>query len=142
MAARTVYYWRVNATNAGGTSATFSDVWSFTTGDAPPQAPPVPVLVSPANAATGVAVPANLNWNASTGATSYTVQVSTSSAFTSFVYNQSVPSNTTSVPGLAAATRYYWRVNAANAGATSAFSASRYFNTAGAAACTNGNCQN
>jgi subtilisin family serine protease len=136
----TPYYWHVIAGNTG-TATTPSADWSFTTSAAAPTPPPVPVLVSPANAATGVAVPTTLTWNASTGATSYTVQVSTSSTFATFAYNASVTTTSTTVSGLAANTRYYWRVNASNTGATSAFSASRYFNTA-AAACTDGNCQN
>ena len=136
----TLYYWHVIAGNTGTATATSLD-WNFTTSAAAPTPPPVPVLVSPANAATGVAVPTTLTWNASTGATSYTVQVSTSSAFTTFVYNASVTTTNATVSGLAANTRYYWRVNAANSGATSAFSASRYFDTAGVP-CTDGNCEN
>ncbi len=131
LAANTVYYWRVSATNAGGTSS-FSASWSFTTANvAPPPPPPAPVLSSPANAATGVAVPTTLSWAASSGATSYTAQVSTSSAFTTFAYNVSgITTTSTSVSGLAASTVYYWRVSATNAGGTSAFSASRSFTTA------------
>ena len=143
LAASTVYYWRVNATNAGGTSA-FSAIRSFTTASAPPPPPPppAPVLSSPANAATGVAVPATLSWAASSGATSYNVQVSTSSTFTTlFLDRPGVTTTSTSVSGLAASTVYYWRVSATNAGGTSAYSAARSFTTA-AAACTNGNCQN
>jgi len=40
--------------------------------------PPPPTLVSPANGATNVSTSPTLSWNASTGATSYGVQVSTS----------------------------------------------------------------
>ncbi|MDD5674589.1 MAG: glycoside hydrolase family 16 protein, partial [Chitinivibrionales bacterium] len=39
--------------------------------------PPVPGLVSPGNGATNVAINPTLNWNASSGATSYSLQVST-----------------------------------------------------------------
>ena len=133
LAASTVYYWRVNATNAGGTSA-WSVTRSFTTANAPPPPPPpaAPTLVSPANAATGVAVPATLSWNASSGATSYRVQVSTSSTFTTFFLDRTgVTTTSTSVAGLAATTVYYWRVSASNAGGSSAFSASRSFTTSG-----------
>jgi subtilisin family serine protease len=143
LAASTVYFWRVSAQNAGGSSA-FSATRSFTTASAPPPPPPpaAPVLSSPANAATGVAVPATLSWAASSGATSYNVQVSTSSTFgTLFLDRPGVTTTSTSVSGLAASTVYYWRVSATNSGGTSAFSAARSFTTA-AAACTNGNCQN
>ena len=142
LASSTVYYWRVSATNGGGTSA-FSAVRSFTTAAGPPPPPPpaVPVLSSPANAATNVAVPATLSWTASSGATSYRVQVSTSSTFvTLFLDRTGVTTTSTSVSGLAASTVYYWRVSASNTGGASAFSAARSFTTA--ATCTNGNCNN
>ena len=137
LAASTVYYWRVNATNAGGTSA-YSTVRSFTTAATPPPGiPPVPVLSSPANAATKVAVPTTLSWGASSGATSYRVQVSTSSTFTTLFLDLSgVTTTSTSVAGLGSQTLYYWRVLAPNASGSSAFSAARSFTTA----CTNGNC--
>jgi len=98
----------------------------------PPPPPAAPTLSSPADAATGVAIPAALSWNASSGATSYTVQVSANSGFTSFVYNQSVTGTSASAGGLAGNTAYYWRVSASNAGGTSAFSATRSFTTASA----------
>ena len=141
LAANTVYYWRVNATNAGGTSA-WSATWSFTTANvAPPPPPAAPALTSPANAATGVAVPTTLSWSASSGATSYTAQVSTSSAFTTLFLNRTgITTTSTSVTGLAASTVYYWRISATNAGGTSAWSVTRSFTTA--SGCTNGNCQN
>jgi subtilisin family serine protease len=140
LAASTVYYWRVNATNAGGTSA-FSATRSFTTASTPPPppGPPVPVLSAPANAATNVAVPATLSWAASSGATSYRVQVSTSSTFTTlFLDRTGVTTTSTSVAGLASTTVYYWRVLATNAGGSSAFSAARSFTTR----CTGNNCNN
>jgi transposase-like protein len=122
----TVYYWRVNATNAGGTSA-YSTAFSFTTVVATPTAP---VLSSPANAATGVALSPTLSWNASTGATSYTLQVSTAPDFSALVLNQSgIVATSSSVGPLSNNTVYYWRVSAANAGGTSAFSASSTFTT-------------
>ena len=134
LAASTLYYWRVNATNANGTSA-FSTTWSFTTAAGPPPPPPAaPTLVSPADLATGVAVPAALSWNASTGATSYRVQVSTTSTFTVLAFDQSVTTTSASATGLAASTVYYWRVNATNAGGTSAYSTVRSFTTAAAGA--------
>jgi len=98
----------------------------------PPPPPAAPTLLSPSDAATGVPLPAVLSWNASSGAASYTVQVSANSGFTSFVYNQSVTGTSTSVGGLTGNTVYYWRVNASNTGGTSAFSATRSFTTASA----------
>jgi len=130
LAANTLYYWRANATNAGGTSA-WSSTWTFTTSNVvPPPVPAAPTLVSPVNGATGVAIPAALSWNASSGADSYSVQVSTSSAFTTLAYSASgITSTSTSAPGLALNTRYYWRVKATNTAGTSAWSATGNFRT-------------
>ena len=86
LAANTTYYWHVNATNTGGTSA-YSTAWSFTT-VAPPTASS-PALATPANGTTGVATNPTLTWNASTGATSYRLQVSTDPAFATTVVDQS-----------------------------------------------------
>jgi len=88
----------------------------------PPDPPAPPVLSSPANGATGVSTSPTLSWEASSGATSYQVQVSTSSSFTSTVYDQSVTTTSTTVAGLLANTRYYWRVNASNTGGESSWS--------------------
>jgi hypothetical protein len=126
LANNTTYYWRVNATNAGGTSA-WSSSRSFTTIVAAPSAP---TLSSPSNGATGVSITPTLSWNASSGATSYQLQVSTSSSFSTTVVNQTgITTTSYAVSGLANNTTYYWRVNATNAGGTSAWSSSRSFTT-------------
>ena len=103
--AGTVYYWQVGARNGGG--ATKSATWSFTTQVAPP------VLISPANGATGIPAAPTLNWNASTGATSYDVYFGTASP-PPLVTNIAGTSYT---PGtLSGATTYYWQVGARNSG--------------------------
>ncbi|MBN1561762.1 DUF1080 domain-containing protein, partial [candidate division KSB1 bacterium] len=123
------YYWRVNATNAGGTS-TWSSAWNFTTVSAPPLPP---TLSSPANGATNVHTSLSVIWNAASGATSYGLQVSTNSEFTSFVVDQSAITSTSyPVSGLNNSTTYYWRVNATNDGGTSAWSSVWHFMTSGA----------
>jgi hypothetical protein len=123
----TQYYWRVSAANAGGSSA-FSAPFSFTT-VAAVSGPPT--LASPANNATDVSTSPTLSWNASSGATSYTVQLSTSAGFSSFVLNQSgVTSTVINVPGLANSTQYFWRVNATSPGGPTAFSSVFSFTTA------------
>jgi len=125
----TVYYWRANATNASGTSA-WSSYRSFTTQAT--AAPSAPVLSSPANGATGVATTPTLVWNASTGATSYGVQVSTSSSFSPVVFTQSGITSTqvTVSTVLSSSTLYYWRANATNASGTSSWSSYYSFTTA------------
>ena len=128
LVANTVYYWRVSASNAGGTSA-YSAVSSFTT-VTPPPPPSAPVLATPVNGATGVAVNPTLTWNASAGATSYRLQVSTSSGFGTLVADQAGLTGTSSaLSSLSTNTVYYWRVSASNAGGTSAYSAVASFTT-------------
>ena len=105
----TNYYWRVSATNNFGTKG-WSETWSFTTGVAPVP----PVLLSPSDGSIDVSLSPTLSWNASSGATSYSLQVSTSNSFSSFVYNQSSTTTNKQITGLTNSTTYYWRVSAAN----------------------------
>lgn len=127
LAVLTKYYWRVHASNAGGTS-NWSTVWSFTTMQPPP--PAAPILASPANGATNVSTSLTLSWNASTGATSYRLQVSADSTFPSFVKDTSGVADTSStISGLSTSTMYYWRVNATNTGGTSGWSTVWSFTT-------------
>ena len=124
----TPYYWHVSASNSGGSSA-YSSIWGFTTG-APPPPPTVPVLASPANGATGVATSPTLTWNASTGATTYHLQVSTDPGFASTVIDQNnITTTSSAVSALATNTLYYWHVSAANGGGSSAYSGAWSFTT-------------
>ncbi len=126
LAPSTVYYWRVRASSGANTSA-WSSVWSFTTGV---QTISAPALLLPANNATDVSLSPALSWNSVIGGTSYTVQVSLSNQFTSFVYNQSGLTQTTfTATGLANGATYFWRVRAANATTTSDWSETRSFST-------------
>lgn len=127
-----VYYWRVSATNLGGTSA-FSTAFSFTTAVAI-TTPSAPTLSAPANNATAVAIPVTVSWSASTRATSYTVQVSKTTSFTTasnLVYNVSGIASTSTIvsTGLITKTKYYWRVNATNSAGTSSWTTTRNFTT-------------
>jgi len=122
----TAYYWRVSAKNAGGTSA-YSPTRSFTTILA---SPPPPILASPSNGATSVSTSPTLAWSVSTGATSYRLQVSSNSTFSTTVVDQIGLTGTSyTLGGLANNTTYYWRISAENAGGTSAFSAIWSFTT-------------
>ena len=123
----TTFYWKVNAKNAAGTSG-FSSTWNFTTRTL--SIPSTPNLNSPAQNATDVTTNPIMNWSASAGATSYHVQVSNNSGFTTLVVDDSTPTGTSlSVGPLANSTVYYWRVNAKNAAGTSAYSAIQNFST-------------
>jgi large repetitive protein len=122
----TKYYWRVNASNAGGTSS-YSNIFDFTTIIAAPNAP---VLTSPLNAALNQATSLNLIWSSVVGASSYRVQVSTSSNFSSLLIDDSTITGTSkNVSNLENSTQYYWRVCASNIGGTSAYSSVFSFTT-------------
>ncbi len=77
------YYWRANATNSAGTGS-WSGAWSFST-IAPWSAP---LLTSPTNGAVNQPILPVLVWGGVSGAASYTLQVSTSSAFSAMVFSQ------------------------------------------------------
>jgi len=96
--------------------------------------PSVPVLSTPVNGAIGLQLTDTLVWNASSGATSYRVQLATDTGFTNLVVNDSTPTTTSRiVSGLNPLTFYYWRVNAKNAAGTSAYSSRFSFKTMGTA---------
>lgn len=126
----TAYYWRVRAQNAGGTSG-WSPVWQFTTSSGLPPPPVTPTLSSPSNGAVNRQLPLTLAWNASSGATSYSLQLSADSDFSPTVVNQSGLSSTSYVVNaLAYSTTYYWRVLAQNEGGVSSWSTPWSFITA------------
>lgn len=92
--------------------------------------PSSPALNSPSNGATGVSVSTTLSWNASSGANSYTLQVSVNSTFTALVVNQAnITAASHNISGLNNSSVYYWRVMAANASGNSGWSSVWSFNT-------------
>lgn len=122
----TKYFWRVNATNAAGTSS-WSAVWKFTTVISPP---PAPILASPANGATDVAVNPTISWNSSTGAASYRLQVSADAGFGTMLLDSSgLATTSVNMSGLGNSTMYYWRVNATSVGGTGSWSTVWHFTT-------------
>lgn len=111
----TLYYVRAYATNSQGTA--YGEEYSFSTsGNSPPNAPT-------ANNATNIGVNSfTANWSSVSGATSYRLDVSLNSAFSSFVgsYNNYTVSGTSqSVSGLSANTQYFYRVRAYNSNGSS-----------------------
>ena len=120
----TLYYWEVNATNAGGTSA-WSNAWNFTT---IAQIPTAPILASPANGAINIQINISLVWNASSGAASYRVQLSNTSSF-SLMSDTTLSTTSRVFSSLTANSLYYWRVYAINSAGNSAWSSIWSFTT-------------
>jgi len=126
LAHSTVYYWRINATNAGGTSP-WSNTWHFTTIVA---APAAPTLASPSPDAVHQPVTLTLSWNPAERAEAYHLQVAVTSDFATTIVNDStLITNVRQVGPLQHNTSYYWRVRAKNLGGVSAFSEVRRFTT-------------
>ncbi len=116
LSANTLYYWKIVAKNASG--STPSAVWSFTTATVG-GGPGTPVLTLPANGSTGQSLNPTLNWSAASGATSYDVYMGTSST-PPFAINVT---GTTYAPGtLSVNTLYYWNIVAKNGGGSTASS--------------------
>jgi hypothetical protein len=121
----TKYFWRVNATGAGGTGA-YSLLWQFTTGNIPS----VPILSSPLNNAMNQPVSLTLRWNSSSGATTYNIQLSTDSLFATTIISDSTLVDTSrAIASLNNSTTYFWRVRAQNSIGKSSFSSSWKFST-------------
>jgi len=88
-------------------------------------APPIPTapnLLSPANDSTGVSHSPTLSWQASANATSYYVQVSTDSSFSTIQVNDTVTTTSRQLSNLQYSTKYYWRVRAINSSGSSDWS--------------------
>jgi len=90
--------------------------------------PLIPEQVSPVTAG-GVQRNTIFVWKSSKTADSYTLQVSTTNRFSSFVVDTTVTDTIFQVDSLSAGTRYYWRVCASNSYGQGDFSAAASFTT-------------
>ena len=124
----TTYYYRVSAVDSTGFEGAKSYAVSATI---PATSPAAPTLFSPPNGATNQSTTLTLRWNPSPTASSYRVQVATDSGFVSGIVldDSTVVDTFRTVSGLLTSTEYYWRVNAKNAGGTSAWSSVWSFTT-------------
>ncbi len=113
----TQYYYRVRAHDASGTSLNTNGYTAFIT------LPPAPVATAAtSNTSSGFTA----NWNASTSAINYLLDVCTNSTCTSFVttptnytsYNTASNSTSYPVTGLSSGTQYWYRVRAVDAAGT------------------------
>ncbi len=135
------YFWRVLFTDEKGGTSGWSDVWSFTTEDAPIILPDTPVLISPANGSTGLSLTPALkiapySHPSGTEQSKTSWQVSTLSTFASLTAEGQTAKSIQewAVPGgkLTNDTRYYWRVQFEDtAGKTSEWSSVWSFTTEG-----------
>ncbi len=125
------YFWRVNASNAGGT-VPWSNTWSLGTGFVnPPQAP---VQISLPNGALGQSLTPTLDWNDQPSVTSYRIQIANDLNFQNIVVDEGnlTSSNYTAPAGkLSGSTMYFWKVSANNLGGTGNWSMIWTFTTMG-----------
>lgn len=102
-----------------------------------PTPPQAPVLVSPANGKLGAPLAQSLTWGATAGADRYRVQVATEFTFASPLLNDSmVTGSMRTVSGLELNRKYYWRVQAINAGGAGPWSEIWSFTTAASGVAT------
>ena len=117
----TDYYWRVNASNADGTSE-WSEIFKFTTGGIGPDKV---ILEYPLKGAKKVEIDLAVRWKAANLAETYILQIAENSNFYNPVVDESGILDITydlSTSGLENYTEYYWRVQAVNADGVSQWS--------------------
>lgn len=124
----TLYYWRVRGYNVVGYGS-WSATWHFTTIVALPNAP---TLLIPVNGANNVSLNPYFDWDSTSPATYYRLQVSSDTSFANpegDVNGITVSYLTLTTVTLTNNTRYYWRVNATNIAGTGPWSAVFNFST-------------
>ena len=123
------YFWRVRGLNPAGYGA-WSTVFNFTTIVALPNAPN---LLLPVNNAANVSLNPFFDWDSTSPAIYYRLQVSSDSTFTGTpeinLTGLTFSSYTLTAPPLQSNTRYYWRVSTTNAAGTGPWSSVFRFTT-------------
>jgi hypothetical protein len=113
------YYWKVNSTNAGGTSS-FSNAYSFATGF-----PSTPILAYPLNNTGYIPVDTTIYWYPTQAAVSYDFMLARGADFASntiVVDTQGISDTSIIVTGLQVNTFHFWKVRANNSFGTSNWS--------------------
>jgi hypothetical protein len=105
----TSYYWRVNASDTGGTSR-WSEVRSFRTKFNSNFN--IPVLTHPVNNAVPVLLTDSLTWRTIKGADKYKVQIATDPSFNSNLKEIETTDSVFMLSDLSNFTEYYWHVQA------------------------------
>ncbi len=121
------YYWRVKAAGSFGTTD-WSKIFRF---NIILTAPDAPTLNTPANGSTNVSYTPFMDWNPSSGADFYRIQISTATNFSSLDVDSGRIINTEmNIPQfiLNSGTTYFWRVNASNSNGASTSQWSTVFN--------------
>lgn len=123
----TKYYWKVRVFMNGDFSE-WSAVWNFTTIKETVSIAK-PVLLMPANNATGIKTDGNLVWKKVANAQNYTVMLSKNQDFSINIININVNDSLKSFAGLEKNVKYYWKVKAIAGGNESEWSDTWSFTT-------------
>ncbi|XWN36898.1 MAG: T9SS type A sorting domain-containing protein [Balneola sp.] len=119
LSATTTYFWRVKASNAGG-STEWSSPFEFKTGISGSEGP---ALISPLNNAVNLRSPVEFAWDSVALAESYIIQLSETSAFESLITDSSgITGTSVLLTSVQKNKRYFWRVQAMSSSGASAWS--------------------
>jgi hypothetical protein len=122
----TKYYWRVQAFGSNGNTSNWASPGYFRAAMLPTS------LISPDNSTSPAltTLRPTFNWNVVTGASSYTIQISTSSSFRSTVVNTTASGTSyVTTKDLPASKVLYWRVRAEGDNGPSLWSQTYSFKT-------------
>jgi hypothetical protein len=121
------YYWRVLASNAGG-SGPWSEIWHFTVANVQIPKPQKPILIAPQDSFVFGDVLFPFLWHRSANATVYQITIAKDTQFqTIIITSAKTPDTTFSLSAPLPNGNYYWRVEAFGDGGNSPYSEIRYF---------------
>lgn len=118
------YYWQVQSIDVSLNGSIFTPLDSFFIGT-----PDNPLLLSPADNASGVPTQTLFTWQSADAAQTYTVDIALDSSFNQLVHSASLLTDTFFNYQLQIFQTYYWRVRAQNQAGLSPWSDYRKFNT-------------